>query len=93
MAERFAHVVEYAVRVAHAAKRVGPDRAHLLGAKVAKALTEELEARDRALLGVLGEPSAILQTRRESHGLSNAIDDLDAPMIHAGNHHVKAVRP
>ena len=93
VAERLAELPQYLARVAGLAERVRPDSPHLPGAKIPEPLAKQGEALDRAFLRLFVERAVFLKARRQAHRLPEAIDDLNAAVIHTGDHHVKAVRP
>jgi len=62
-------------------------------AEVSEPLPEQGETLKRAFLRLFVERAVILKASGQANWLAEAIDDLNAAVIHAGDHHVKAVRP
>ena len=93
MTERVAGALEErALAALGLAQRVGADDAHALGAHVAQALAEALEALQRALRRFAAQAALFVEARGEANHLAQAVDDDELPVVVTGDDHVKAVR-
>ena len=77
---------------AHGAQRVGAHRPHLAPAQTAQSLPEPPQARQGALAGLGGQPTVLVQPRRELQLLAELIDHLQRPAVaDLRDDHVEAV--
>ena len=91
MTERGARALEEPALALRAPQRVGAHHAHAVGVHGAQALTESLEAAQRALRGGVVEPAAVAEARGEAHHLAQPVEDDQLAVRVARDDHVKAV--
>ena len=94
VAERLGQEILHAGRVARAAQRVGPHRAHGGVGHVAQPLAEALQGGHRAAHHLGCELGALVEPGRQANRLAQAVEDVDAPVLLGSSHEeVEAVRP
>src|SRR5690606_32102553 len=92
-AERVLGGREKGFRVLRPAQRARADDPHPIRLHIAKALTEALQARKRALLAVRVEAAAVVEAGRETDHLAEPIEDREPLAVRAGNDDMETVRP
>ena len=85
--------LQKALALSRAPESTGPDGTHIVGVHVPQALTETLEATDRALRRLGFDVTALIQSRAEAHHFPQPVDHGELPVGKASHQHVEAVGP
>ena len=91
MAERLARPLQKRLFLVRQPQCVGADHAHAVGVHVTQALTEALQAGERASRHVLVDAAVLGNSCGQAHHLAQAVDDDQLTVRVARDHHVEAV--
>ncbi len=75
------------------AQSVRAHHPHAVGAHISQALPKALQAGDRSSGDLFIDPAILLDARRETHHLAQAVNDDQLTVGIPRHDHVKAVRP